>query len=580
MAGVIQMTARRPPLSLVLARMRRRTSGAVAGVLGGALAAGLGLGTFTVPVMLLWISSPYPDSGPGGALNVAASLWLLGHGAELVRADTLSGVPAPVGLTPLLLLALPLWLLHRAARDAVEAGEDGPPVDWRTAWAGVVLGYLAVAAPVALYAAAGGLRPHWPWTGVCLPLVVTAAAGAGVWTAYGRPRDILDGLLLLLPPGPRRVALDPGAREGLGTAARAAAAGLAVHLGGGALLVGASLVWHGDAARASFAQLTEGWSGRFAVLLICLALLPNAAIWAACYALGPGFALAVGHVTHPLSSDPAPLLPPFPLLAAVPEAGPGTAPNWAAAAVPLAAGVTVGWFTARAAEPEEASEDHPWPVRRLARVTGLAVALCALGLAAASALSGGSLGVAALARFGPVWWQTGPAALLWGALVALPVALGAQTWRSRGRVPRALRIAGQRAGTVKPSARPTARPEAEPVPRSRRTTGLYDAEAPDPFGDGAPPSAPDDSSDGYPAFGPYDFLPADPGPEPPAWHDLTREARWAALREAAMPRDTPEAAPRDAPEARPRDTLEAAPRDTPEAVPGGTPEVPPRDDTP
>ena len=72
--------------------------------------------------MALWISSPYPDSGPDGALHVAAGLWLLAHGVELVRSDTLSGHPAPVGIVPLLLVALPAWLAHRAARDVC-----GPP---------------------------------------------------------------------------------------------------------------------------------------------------------------------------------------------------------------------------------------------------------------------------------------------------------------------------------------------------------------------------------------------------------------------------------------------------------------------
>ncbi|MGH1555121.1 cell division protein PerM [Streptomyces sp. L7] len=77
---------------------------------------------------------------------MAAALWLLAHGVELVRTDTLSGIPAPVGVTPLLLLVLPVWLLHRAARDAVLGGADEdsdiPPVPARTAWTGVALGYL------------------------------------------------------------------------------------------------------------------------------------------------------------------------------------------------------------------------------------------------------------------------------------------------------------------------------------------------------------------------------------------------------------------------------------------------------
>src|SRR5690242_6178695 len=110
------MTASRPSLSLLLTRLltrlRDRSPGLGASLLGGAVAAGLGLGCFAVLVMVLWVSSPYPDSGPGGALHVAAALWLLAHGVQLVRTETLSGVPAPVGVTPLLLLLLPAWLLY------------------------------------------------------------------------------------------------------------------------------------------------------------------------------------------------------------------------------------------------------------------------------------------------------------------------------------------------------------------------------------------------------------------------------------------------------------------------------------
>lgn len=66
-----QMTDRRLSLSPLLTRMRDRSPGLAASLLGGALAAGLGLGSFAVLVMVLWISSPYPDSGPGGALHMA-----------------------------------------------------------------------------------------------------------------------------------------------------------------------------------------------------------------------------------------------------------------------------------------------------------------------------------------------------------------------------------------------------------------------------------------------------------------------------------------------------------------------------
>jgi hypothetical protein len=106
-------------------RVRDRSPGLGAGLLGGAIAAGLGLGTFAVLVLALWVTSPYPDGGPDGALHLAASLWLLGHGVELLRTDTLTGAAAPVGVTPLLLPALPVWLLYRAGRDAVDASREG-----------------------------------------------------------------------------------------------------------------------------------------------------------------------------------------------------------------------------------------------------------------------------------------------------------------------------------------------------------------------------------------------------------------------------------------------------------------------
>ncbi|MFJ8197762.1 DUF6350 family protein [Streptomyces sp. NPDC096152] len=559
-----QTSHRRPPLPPLRSRVRDRTPGLGAGFLGGAVAAGLGLGSFAVLVIGLWISSPYPDSGPGGALHVAAALWLLSHGSELVRTDTLTGVPAPVGVTPLLLLALPALLVHRAARDATDGGDGGPLVPPFTAWAGVVLGYLTVGGPAAAYAQGGALRPSWVWTAVCVPLVAAAAAGSGVWTAYGCPRAPLERLLGGLPVGVRRLLLAPGPRARLGAAARAAGAGALVFAGGGALVLGVSLVGHGAAAQAAFLRLTEGWSGRFAVLLLCLALLPNAMLWAAAYALGPGFVLGAGHVVGPLYSAPAPLLPPFPLLAAVPDAGPGTPVNWACAAVPVVAGLTMGWFAGAASVREREREGRRgregregrdvgagrpkgrdagaggpggplagargavvvWSYRRTAAGACLACLVCAAALGALAALAGGPLGDRALARFGPVGWQVGLAALAWTATAAVPMALTVRAWRGRG-------LREPRTGTLARSGRTRwwrlAWPAAGVGPEGRiggPRTGGAQAPAPAP----APASRPYDLT-----LEPYDVLPLEP-PESAAspWHDgASREARWAALKEAA-----------------------------------------------
>ncbi|MER7347052.1 DUF6350 family protein [Streptomyces aurantiacus] len=400
-------------------------------LLGGAIAAGLGLGAFAVLVMGLWISSPYPDSGPGGALHVAAALWLLAHGTELIRTETLSGAPAPVGVTPLLLLALPAWLVHRAARDAADPDERAMGV--RTALAGVVGGYLLVATAATVYAAGGELSPSWLSATARVPLLAVAAAGFGVWTAHGRPPGPLPGVVrraadgLRVPDAVRRFVRERGAAVG-----RAAAAGAAVLVGGGALLVGVSVVLHGGLVRDAFLDVTTVWSGRFAVLLLALALVPNAAVWGAAYGLGPGFALGAGTVVGPLGADAAPLLPAFPLLAAVPEAGDGSPLTWAVGVVPVAAGGVLGSFLGRSAADGEAA----WSLGRTALGAGVAAVWCGVACAGLAGMAGGPMGVRTLSEFGPVWWFTGLAAVAWTGVVGVPVALGVRWWRVRATAPK------------------------------------------------------------------------------------------------------------------------------------------------
>lgn len=612
MALVIEMTARRTPLSSLLTRLRYRMPGLGASLLNGAVAAGLGLGVLAVLVIALWISSPYPDSGPGGALQIAAVLWLLAHGAELVRADTLSGVPAPVGVTPLLLLMLPVWLVHRAARDAAADGGDGAPVvSGRTAWTGVVLGYLGVGAAASVYATGGELRPAWFWTVLCVPLVTMAAAGVGVWTACERRPEAADGVLGAMPTQVRRLVPVAEAPARFGAAARAAGAGAAALVGGGAVLVAGSLVWHGGAARESFLDLTAGWSGRFAVLLLCAALVPNAAVWAASYALGPGFVLGAGHVVGPLSSSPAPLLPPLPLLEAVPGAGVGGPLQWAVGAVPVVAGVVVGSFAAgwgggyeerrtSTATGSRAGRESAvaWAPGRTAGVALLAAVFCAAVVAVLAALSGGPLGRGVLAQFGPVWWQVGAATLAWVAVVAVPVAVAVRGWRCRtGWAPRTARASETRTGarearigkprveaekSEKPGtaeepgngkgasadsdarhsgygeegpftalAQDQARPQGED--QDAGSAAAYHEDGPYEAGDQEVPYG---AYDHDTTFEPDDFPPdrfsLDPSPEPPPspWHDEhARTARWAAMKEASDPEEPPEPhQPSEAPE--------------------------------
>ncbi|MEU3221760.1 DUF6350 family protein [Streptomyces sp. NPDC006976] len=518
----------------------------VAAALRGAVAAGLGLGSLAVLVAAVWISSPAPDSGPGEAFHAAAGLWLLAHGAELVRTETLTGAPAPVGVVPLLLAALPVWLVHRAARDALEQEEGRAAPSPGAAFALVTGGYLLVGGAVALYArgsslSAGPLSLLFPAV-----LVVAGAAAAGVWTACGRP--------LGPPPSWAPVRLHEAmARtrfvrraEAVG---RSAAAGTAVLLGGGALVVAVALVWHGGPVQDSFLRLAGDWGGRVAVLLLALGLVPNAAVWGAAYGLGPGFALGTESTVTPLAFAGHPAVPDFPLLAAMPAQGQGTPLNWTAGAVPVAAALTVAWFTVRRAVPAGGVREEAWSPRETALTTALAAAGCGIGAALLAAAAGGPLGTHALADFGPVWWLTGAAALVWTAVLGVPAALLLRAWRLRGRTeeerPGAV---PDSAGEVRERPEPKASGAMEQGPRRRwwprgGSRGTEEEPAPQGGETPAPVPAPAPGNGLDEDIEAYDFLPTDP------WHARTADEPPAPAPEPAPVAGTPDAGPRRAPEA-------------------------------
>lgn len=499
--------------------------------LGGMLAAGLGLGALAVAVLLLWISSPYPDSGPAGALRIAADLWLLAHGAELVRTETLSGGTAPVGLTPLLTSVLPCWLLYRAARHALErtggpgeaadgrgadggagidviealdgagrragtgravradgtddaggtpggsdaSGPDGDddgagaargtdddpghaygtghaygpehtygaglsyasaahpydpdePLPPRTVALALLGGYLLVATAAVLYASSGPLQAAPLSALLHLPLVAAASIGLGVWTALGRPGGTVPafarGTLQALPKRVRAAFTRPR----LTCVARVGAVGTGALLGAAALLLAGSLAVHASDARESLLQMTVAWSGRVAVVLLCVALAPNAVVWTVAYGLGPGFTVGAGSVIAPLGVTDHPMLPRFPLFSALPVAGdPGPLLYAAAIAVPVAAGVAIAY----AAVPSGAVPLGRSTFLGTALIAASGAVVCAVVTTFLAYAASGALGDGALAVFGPPWRQVGVSAVTWTAAIGVPCALTLRWLRRR-----------------------------------------------------------------------------------------------------------------------------------------------------
>ncbi|MFG2303121.1 DUF6350 family protein [Actinacidiphila glaucinigra] len=384
-----------------------RTSESAPAFTGGVVAAGLGLGGFAMLVLFLWVVSPFPDSGLDGALHVAADCWLLAHGGDLVRTETLSGAAAPIGVTPMLLMAFPVWLLYRAGADAVVPASDGKVARSAVAW--LIGGYLAVGAGVVVYTSYGPVRSDALAAALHLPVVAALAAGAGAWAERGRPRIPLPGRL-----SRATAAVTVPLRE-IVAVLRSAAAGVCVLVAGGAALTVVTLALHPGAAGASFTRLSEALSGRLAVLAVAVALIPNAAVWGAAYALGPGFALGTEAVVRPAGVVGEPVLPDFPLLAALPQAGPGTSLTWAALVVPVLAGVAVGWLAVDRRE--------PCGLGRTAAHAALGGLACGIAMALLTGFAAGPLGTGALEEFGPSWWLVGGTAAGWTATAGTPTAL-------------------------------------------------------------------------------------------------------------------------------------------------------------
>ena len=185
-------------------------------------------------------------------------------------------------------------------------------------------------------------------------------------------------------------------------------------LAGGALVWGISLALHGSQAAAIMRNLHPGASGATGLLMASLVLVPNAAIWGASVTLGTGFSIGAGSSVGPFGVSVGDV-PALPLLAALPHNG---VPPWYAAsllAVPVFAGVVAGVLLVRRMQPASRVAAAGW---------GALVAVpVALGAFLLAALSGGPAGPDRLQTVGASPWSSAAA-----AAVAIGVPAGLTAW--------------------------------------------------------------------------------------------------------------------------------------------------------
>lgn len=403
--------------------------------LAGLTAALVGLATTAVPVLVLWVLSPYPQDTAGDAGKLVGGVWLLAHGGPLAR----GGAAAPLSLTPLLATLLTVLLVYRAAGRAVGrpgARAGGVP-------AALCAGYLVVALPVALECStATTLRARALPDLLAVAALVYAAASLGART-LPVPRW-WPALTARLRAGAERWTGPLPEGDGLAAAVRrAAAAGLLTLLAGSGMLFTLVVLLGSDRTDPSVRALTGGSvTGTLGLLLTCLLLVPNAVLWCASYVLGAGFLLGTGTVVAPGRVDLG-AVPDFPLFALAP----GTPSPWqyAVFALPALAGTVCAALLGRAAaggsvthEPDDLDEPGepgdaespaaPWRPAAVV-LAGLAAALAVgAALTLAAWLAGGAVGAGRMAELGPAPWWAGALATGWFAVLTVPLAL-ALRWR-------------------------------------------------------------------------------------------------------------------------------------------------------
>lgn len=354
-------------------------------------------------------TSPGGEPGLAQALGSGVPLWLAVHLVPL----TISG--APLGMLPLApAIGVALLVGTLARRGVIRLGElSGTDHDDGTArpdrWTSHAVPLVAAAA--AVHAAAGVLA-----AALLTPDTATIPADASPATA-----GTVAGLLAALAAtagvaGP--CGLGERARALPGWVSRGVRAGLGAAtalLAGGAALLLVVLLARADAVAGAFATIAPQAGSGAGLWVLDAAYLPNAAVAATSWLLGPGY--AVGTVAAaPTSATPG-LLPPVPLAALLPA---GPPPTWAALvfALPLAVGSVVGWLLAPGDVGGTGRTGRDLALR--VRPVAVAALTAAVVLAVAAFLAGGRLGSG---PFDPVAVPAGQVLLASVGWIALPGAI-------------------------------------------------------------------------------------------------------------------------------------------------------------
>jgi hypothetical protein len=399
----------------------RERSLALVAVRGGLLAAAVPLGIAMMAALVGWFLTDGGVHGaPRDALRVGALGWLMAHGSG-VHVNGSAVTALPLGLTAL--VAYAVW--RAGQRTGERLSSHGPDAyaladgerDLTVPAGATIFTVSYVLAAIVVAVVAGTVQTQPSLGGVLLWSLLLAGGhgGAGIATGSGRAAVWLGYV-----PEPVRDALAVAVRV------------LTWMLGLSTVVFLIALLVDGGAALSVLSQLGTNLAGGTAYVVLCLLVVPNAAVFAGSYLLGPGFTVGTGTLVSPtvVALGPVPM---FPLLAALPDNGP--TPVWTPfliALPPIGAALAV-------ARSRHRRPTTDWDVGAARGLSAGVVA--ALFFAALAALAGGAVGPGRMADVGPLVGSTllhGIVALGIGGLVGGLVG----TWLTRRNPPPVVVVPG------------------------------------------------------------------------------------------------------------------------------------------
>lgn len=360
---------------------RHRRPLVLVAALGGATAAAATLLVCLALGVVGWFLTDAGVHGtPRGGLRVGALGWLLGHGSG-VRVDGVAVTVVPLGLT--VLCAWAIWRLGHRVGDSVSGhGPDADRIadgerDWTVATATLcfTVGYLTVAFITLSLAATAETAPSLArvvlWSvllcgTVGLAAIATGSGRAAIWATF----------------------VPPAVRAGAATCLWIVGGYLAVS----GLVFLVALAVDFDSAVNVMSRLHTDAGDATVYTALSATVVPNAAVFSGAYLLGPGFAVGAGTLVSPALVSLGPL-PMFPLLAALPDAGP--TPAWTTGLLvlpPLVAGLA-------AARAQRRTPTLRWEQGLLRGGVGGVLAGLLLGLVAE--IAGGAVGPGRMRDIGP-----------------------------------------------------------------------------------------------------------------------------------------------------------------------------------